>query len=69
MVKPREDLKDPGSSPTIPQKATVAHNKQANEKHIKACQNFENDSIMDEAINQQVIEVIEENHITEIRNK
>ena len=66
---PWEDPKDPGSSQTIPEKAIAAHRQQANKTHGEVRRVFEKYETMDEALNYQVIETIEDNYITELRNK
>ena len=56
---PWEHLKEPGSIPSIIEKATVFHHQQVNKKHGEARQISENAAATDKALNHQVIETIE----------
>ena len=64
-----EYQKDPGSSPTISEKATFHRRWQANKTLSESRQFFENSTTMDKALKHQVIETIEVTYIVEIRNK
>ena len=65
----REYPKDSRSMPTITDKATVSHGKNANKKHIKAHQFFERFATMNEFLKHRVIEIIEYTYIAEHYNK